>query len=177
MAEGFDTWVLRERDTWKAFGIGIVLFCIIAYASLSIFGLSSSIYGVSEDAEQVPDFEVVTMNRTGIDDSIPLEDGMVKLSDLRGSVIILDFTAVDCQNCHYVQSHMEENLGSWQSLSSEYPVVALSIGSWYRYESFERINDTFGDPSSSKHMPWPVANGASDSIILENGTRGDIIEY
>ena len=50
--------------------------------------------------------------------------------------------------------------------------MALSIGSWYRYESFERINDTFGDPSSSKHMPWPVANGASDSIILENGTRG-----
>ncbi len=177
MAEGFDTGVLRERDTWKAFGIGIVLFCIIAYASLSIFGLSSSIYGVSEDAEQVPEFEVMTMNRTGIDDSIPLEDGMVKLSDLRGSVVILDFTAVDCQNCHYVQSHMEDNLGSWQSLSSEYPVVALSIGSWYRYESFERINDTFGDPSSSKHMPWPVANGASDSIILENGTRGDIVEY
>ena len=29
MAEGFDTGVLRERDTWKAFGIGIVLFCII----------------------------------------------------------------------------------------------------------------------------------------------------
>ena len=114
----------------------------------------------------------MTMNRTGIDDSIPLEDGMVKLSDLRGSVVILDFTAVDCQNCHYVQSHMEENLDSWQSLSSEYPVVALSIGSWYRYESFERINDTFGDPSSSKHMPWPVANGASDSIILDNGTRG-----
>ena len=108
MAEGFDTGVLRERDTWKAFGIGIVLFCIIAYASLSIFGLSSSIYGVSEDAEQVPEFEVMTMNRTGIDDSIPLKDGMVKLSDLRGSIVILDFTAVDCQNCHYVQSHMED---------------------------------------------------------------------
>ena len=56
MAEGFDVGVLRERDTWKAFGIGIVLFCIIAYASLSIFGLSSSIYVVSDDSEQVPDF-------------------------------------------------------------------------------------------------------------------------
>ena len=177
MAEGFDVGVLSERDTWKAFGIGIVLFCIIAYASLSIFGLSSSIYGVSDDVEQVPEFEVMTMNRTGIDDSVPLEHGMVKLSDLRGSIVILDFTAVDCSNCHYVQSHIEDNLGSWQSLSSEYPVVALSIGSWYGYESFERINDTFGDPSSSKHMPWPVANGGTDSIILENGTRGDLVEY
>ena len=26
-------------------------------------------------------------------------------------------------------------------------------------------------------MPWPVANGASDSIILDNGTRGDLVEY
>ena len=63
----------------------------------------------------------MTMNRTGIDDSIPLEDGMVKLSDLRGSIVILDFTAVDCQNCHYVQSHMEDNLGSWQSLARNTP--------------------------------------------------------
>ena len=73
MAEGFDTGVHRERDTWKAFGISIVLF-IIAYASLSIFGLSSSIYGVSEDAEQVR-FEVMTMNRTNLDDSIPPKMG------------------------------------------------------------------------------------------------------
>ena len=177
MAEGFDVGVLRERDTWKAFGIGIVLFCIIAYASLSIFGLSSSIYGVSDDSEQVPDFEVLTMNRTGIDDSIANPDGMVKLSDLRGNVVILDFTAVDCSNCHYVQSHIEDSLGSWQAPGSEYPLVALSIGSWYGYESFERVNDTFGDRASSKHMPWPVANGATDSIILENGARGDLVEY
>ena len=108
------------------------------------------------------------MNRTGIDDSIPLTDGMAKLSDLRGSVVILDFTAVDCTNCHYVQSHIDDNLITWQSLDSDYPVLALSIGSWYGYESFERINDTFGNPSSSKHMPWPLANGATDSIILEN---------
>ena len=86
MAEGIDLAVLREKDTWKAFGIGIVLFCVIAYASLSIFDLSSSIYGVSDDVERVPEFEVMTMNRTGIDDSIPNQDGMVRLSDLRGYV-------------------------------------------------------------------------------------------
>ena len=169
--------VLREQDTWKAFGIGVVLFCIIAYASLSIFGISSSLYGVSDDAELVPDFEVMTMNRTGIDDSISDDGGMVKLSDLRGSVVILDFTAVDCANCHYVQGHIEDSLDSWQQSVSEYPVVALSIGSWYGYESFDWINETFGDPDSDKYMRWPVANGATDSVLLDNGSRGDLVEH
>ena len=119
--------VLREQDTWKAFGIGIVLFCIIAYASLAIFGVSSSLYGVSDDAEIVPDFEVMTMNRTGIDDSVADGSGMVKLSDLREKVVILDFMAVDCVNCHYVQGHIEESLDSWQDSGSGYPVVVLSL--------------------------------------------------
>lgn len=177
MAGGIDLGVLREQDTWKAFGIGIVLFCIIAYASLGIFGISSSLYGVSDQADQVPDFDVITMNRTGIDDSIADEYGVVSLSGLRGSIVILDFMAVDCANCHYVQGHIDESIDSWQASESEYPIVVISIASWYGYESFERINRTFGDSGGDKHMRWPVANGASDSILLEDGGRGDLVEY
>ena len=103
MAAGLDFGVLRERDTWKGFGVGVVLFCIIGYSSLSLFGLSSSAYGVSDVVEVSPDFEVESMNRTGIDDAIADDSGMIRLSDLRGSVIVLDFMAVDCANCHYVQ--------------------------------------------------------------------------
>ena len=89
-----DLEVLRERATWQAFGIGVVLFCIIAYSSLSVFGLSSSLYGVSDQVEQVPDFEAASMNREGIDDAVAGPDGMVRLSDLRGSVVVLDIMAV-----------------------------------------------------------------------------------
>jgi cytochrome c-type biogenesis protein len=85
--------------------------------------------------------------------------------------------AVDCSNCHYVQEHIDQNLDDWKSLDGDYPIVAISIASWYSYESFEQINSTFGDQSSNRHMPWPVANGASDSILLEDGARGDLIEY
>ena len=92
-------------------------------------------------------------------------------------MVILDFMAVDCANCHYVQGHIEDSLDSWQDSSSDYPVVALSIGAWYGYESFDWINDSFGDPGSDKHMRWPVANGATDSIILDNGSRGDLVEH
>ena len=53
----------------------------------------------------------------------------------------------------------------------------ISIGSWYGYESFDRINSTFGDVDSDRHMRWPVVNGASDSVILEGGERGDLVEH
>ena len=177
MVAGLDFGVLRQRETWQAFGVGVVLFCIIGYSSLSLFGLSSAAYGVSEDIELVPDFEVASRNRTGIDDAIADDSGMGRLSSLRGSVVVLDFMAVDCGNCHYVQEHIELNLDAWSGLEREYPVVAISIGSWYGYEPFERINETFGGADSSRHMRWPVVNGATDSVLLEDGGRGDLVEY
>jgi cytochrome c-type biogenesis protein len=177
MAAGLDFGVLRERDTWKGFGVGVVLFCIIGYSSLSLFGLSSSAYGVSDVVEVSPYFEVESMNRTGIDDAIADDSGMIRLSDLRGSVIVLDFMAVDCANCHYVQEHIDQRIEEWGALEGEYPVVALSVATWYAYEDFDRINSTFGDSDSDKHMSWPVANGGPDSVILDDGTRGDLVEH
>ncbi len=177
MVAGLDFDVLRQKETWQAFGVGIVLFCIIGYSSLTLFGLSASAYGVSDDIELVPDFEVATMNRTGIDDAIADDSGMVRLSDLQGSVVVLDFMAVDCSNCHYVQTHIDQNLEDWWALDGPYEVLVLSIGSWYGYETFEDINETFGDSGSDKHMPWPVANGGTDVVILEDGGSGDLVEY
>ncbi|MEC7720923.1 MAG: cytochrome c biogenesis protein CcdA [Candidatus Thermoplasmatota archaeon] len=177
MAAGLDFGVLRQKDTWQAFGIGVVLFCIIGYSSLTLFGLSASAYGVSDEVVPVPDFEVETMNRTGIDDSVADENGMVRLSDLRGHVVVIDFMAIDCANCHYVQTHIEQNLDDWKSLGGPHDVIVISIATWHWYESFDRINRTFGDLDSDKHMSWPVANSGTDVVILENGTRGDLAEY
>jgi len=177
MVAGLDFDILKQKPTWQAFGVAIVLFCIIGYSSLTLFDLSASAYGTTDEIEPAVDFEVLTMQRDGIDDTIPLRDGYIRLSDLRGSVVVLDFMAVDCSNCHYVQEHIDQNLDDWQTIGGDYPVVAISIASWYGYESFEQINSTFGDQSSNRHMPWPVANGASDSILLEDGARGDLVEY
>ena len=177
MQAGLDFGVLKESDTWKAFGIGVVLFCIIGFASLSLFGLTSSIYGTSDDISEVPDWVAPSMNREGIDDLYTAEDGTIQLSSLRGHVVILDFMAIDCANCHYVQEHIDDNLAEWEGLEGEYPVIAVSIATWYQYESFEQINATFGDPESNRHMPWPIVNGGDDVVLLEDGERGDITEY
>ena len=74
MQAGLDFGVLKESDTWKAFGIGVVLFCIIGFASLSLFGLTSSIYGTSDEISEVPDWVAPSMNREGIDDLYTAED-------------------------------------------------------------------------------------------------------
>ena len=177
MQAGLDFGVLKESDTWKAFGIGVVLFCIIGFASLSLFGLTSSIYGTSDDISEVPDWVAPSMNREGIDDLYTAEDGTIQLSSLRGHVVILDFMAIDCANCHYVQEHIDDNLAEWEGLEGEYPVIAVSIATWYQYESFEQINATFGDPESNRHMPWPIVNGGDDVVLLEDRERGDITEY
>ena len=177
MQAGLDFGVLKESDTWKAFGIGVVLFCIIGFASLSLFGLTSSIYGTSDEISEVPDWVAPSMNREGIDDLYTAEDGTIQLSSLRGHVVILDFMAIDCANCHYVQEHIDDNLAEWEGLDGEYPVIAVSIATWYQYESFEQINATFGDPESNRHMPWPIVNGGDDVVLLDDGERGDITEY
>ena len=140
MNAGLDFEVLRQKDTWRAFGVGVVLFCIIGYSSLTLFGLSASAYGVSDEVVPVPDFEVETMNRSGIDDAIADENGMFRLSDLQGNVVVIDFMAVDCANCHYVQTHIQQNLDDWRALEGPHEVIAISIATWYGYESFERIN-------------------------------------
>ena len=169
LTQRLDFSILREGDTWRAFGVAVVLFCIIGYSSLSLFGMTSSIYGVSGDVNEVYDFEAQSLNRTGIDSVIADENGTVQLSSLRGSVVILDFMAVDCANCHYVQEHIQSNIAEWSDLEGEYPVIVISVAAWYGLETFAQINSTFGDPDSEKFMNWTVVNGGPESIILENG--------
>ena len=177
MQTSLDFGVLKESDTWKAFGIGVVLFCIIGYSSLSLFGLTSSIYGTTDEITEAPDWIAPSMNRDGIDELYTAEDGTIQLSSLRGNVIILDFMSIDCANCHYVQGYIDQNLAEWENLEGPYPKIVVSIATWYQVDSFDQINSTFGDPESDRHMPWPIVNGGNDVILLDDGGRGDIVEY
>jgi len=178
VASPLDFNILKEKDTWTSFGIAIILFCIIGYSTLALFGYSTSLYGISDEVNTAPDFIVPTMNRTGVDNLADSDgDGMAKLSELQGNVVILDFMAIDCSNCHLVQEHIDQNLDEWNDLTGEYSIVVLSLASWYSIESYDDINSTFGDSDSEKYMRWPLANGGTDVIILEGDERGDLLEY
>ena len=163
---GVDLGVFKDSTTWKALGIGIVLFSIIGYAGLSMFDLASSGYGVDRDNIRLaPDFEVESVNRSIEERDYVNDTGWFKLSDHRGKVIVIDFMAIDCANCHLVQAHLESKIDYWTEYDGNYEIIVISIGSWYSLESLDMLNETFGDKSSDSHMPWIVATGDTDSVL------------
>ena len=166
---GVDFGVFKDSTTWKGLGIGIVLFSIIGYAGLSMFDIVSSGYGVDRDNIRLaPDFEVETVNREVEESDYVNETGWFKLSDHRGKVVVLDFMAIDCANCHLVQEHLELKIDDWREYDGDYEIIVISVGMWYSIESLEKLNETFGDTSSSSHMPWIVATGDTDSVLKSN---------
>lgn len=175
---GIDVNVFAEKKTWKAFGVSVLLFAVIAYGGLSAFGVTSAMFGVGGEVREVPDFEIETVNRTGIEDNFTNETGWFQLSENRGSVIILDFMAHGCGSCHYAQEEMESKIGGWQNLSGPYPVMIVSIGSWYDLETMEWLNES--EPEENYFVPqWILGMGAHDSIIINEttGERGDLTEH
>lgn len=164
---GIDIGVFKDFTTWKALGIGVVLFSVISYAGLSMFDLASSSYGVDRDNIRLaPDFEVESLNRS-VEESPHVNDtGWFKLSDHRGkAVVVLDFMAIECTNCHIVQAHLEKKLDEWKSYDGEYEIIVVSVGMWYDEEDLDMLYATFGDPDSDGHMPWVVATGQENSVL------------
>ena len=111
---GCDLGVFTEKNTWYAFAISVILFSVIATAGLSIFESTSSSFGTSDEIDPVPDFVTPTLNRTTYEANLTNETGMFQLSDLRGHTVILDFMAVACSNCHYVQEHLEASQADYE---------------------------------------------------------------
>ena len=124
---GIDLGVFKDSTTWKALGIGIVLFSIIGYAGLSMFDLASSGYGVDRDNIRLaPDFEVETVNRSLEEADFVNQTGWFQLSDHRDKVVIVDFMAIDCANCHLVQAHLETKVDEWRNYNGDYEIIIIS---------------------------------------------------
>ncbi len=172
---GCDVGVFAEKDTWYAFVISVILFSVIATAGLSIFESTSESFGTSDEIVQTPDFVIPTLNRTAYEANFTDENGTLQLSELRGNTVILDFMAVSCSNCHYVQEHLDKSQASYEALEGPYPVVIISIGVWWDSESFEDLNETFG--SGDRMMPWVVAVADGDDVITNDTITSIVAHY
>tara|TARA_B100001540_G_scaffold97891_1_gene88152 strand:- start:3530 stop:4942 length:1413 start_codon:yes stop_codon:yes gene_type:complete len=170
-----DLKVFFQKQTWQAFFISIIVFSLIAYSGLTVFGMTTSKFGVSDDAQLAPNFEMISLNRTGIESNHSNETGWFELEEHRGKVVILDFMAHDCLACHGVQYHLEEKMQEWYDLESEYELLIVAIGAWYT-EPFDYLNES----DDNYHVPYYFTGKGSDESVIVNETtneRGDLREY
>jgi cytochrome c-type biogenesis protein len=166
---GMDLRTFSRKETYQALGIGLMLFSVIAYAGLSVFGLSSSMFAQSGESIPIDELEFQTLNRTGIEDVITNETGWFRLSEHRGKVIILDMMAHDCSNCHGVQSRIEDKMNDWYALSDERELIIIGYGSYYS-ESLEYLNTTGGEYS----VPlYSTGLGTSTAAVVNGTERAD----
>ena len=169
---GMDLRVFSRKHTWYAFGISLVLFSAIAWTALAVFGLTAAMFGVTDDAQLAPDFELETVNRTDVEMEYTNDTGWFRLSEHRGKVVILDFMARECTSCKSVQIHLEKNIPAWQAMDAENELIVIAIGSWYG-EDLEYLNTS----KDSYHVPeYLLGTGTTESVFLNGttGERGDI---
>ncbi|MEE3082783.1 MAG: cytochrome c biogenesis protein CcdA [Candidatus Thermoplasmatota archaeon] len=165
---GCDVGVFIEKQTWVAFCISVLMFTFIAWAGLSVFGISTALLNEGGEPEQVPDIVFETVNRTGIESNITNETGWFQLSEHRGKVVIFDMMARDCGSCHYVQAHLEDEMNDWQEMANDSgrELVIIAYGAWYS-ENLNYLNESKG----LYHVPYyPVGFGSDNSAILNATT-------
>ena len=164
--------VFKQADTYKALGISIALFLVIAYGSLTLYGNLGTLFGADGEPEEIPDFVFQSLNRTDVEQQGYVnETGWFNTSQFRGEVLVIDFMAADCSNCHVVQERLETNMDNWMS-EAEANGTKLNIiayGAWYT-ESLSKLNSS----NIEYTVPtYPTGLGTTDSAVYENGTTTD----
>ncbi len=166
---GMDLRTFARKETYVALGIGLILFSLIAYAGLSVFGISSTMFAQSGESIPIDELEFQTLNRTGIEDNITNDTGWFRLSEHQGKVVILDMMAHDCSNCHGVQARIEDKMNEWHSLSEERELIIIGYGSYYS-ESLEYLNKSGGEYT----VPlYPTGIGSTTAAVVNGTERAD----
>ena len=171
LLEQADFGVFKEKATWQAFGIAVVMFGTISFAALSMFDSMDELFQSDAEPAPIPNIVFESLNRTGIESDLVNETGWFNLNDHRGSIIILDFMAHDCSNCHAVQEHLEENMDAWQTMatSANKSLKIFGYGAWYE-ESVAYLNTSGG----SYTVPtYPTGFGSENAGVYDNGSFVD----
>jgi cytochrome c-type biogenesis protein len=163
--------VLKEKQTWQAFVIAILMFSTVSFAALTMFDSMDEIFQSDAEPEPIPNIIFESLNRTGIEDNLTNETGWFELDNLRGNIIILDFMAHDCSNCHAVQQHLESNMDAWQQKAQDNgkELVIIGYGAWYT-EDIPYLNSSGGEYT----VPlYPTGLGSTTAALISNNTTAD----
>jgi cytochrome c-type biogenesis protein len=171
MFTNIDFGVFKSSETWKAFVIAALMFVTISFAALSTFDSMDEIFQSDAEPAPIPNMIFESLNRSEYEAPIANQTGWLTLDDFIGDIIILDFMARDCSNCHAVQNHLEDNIANWEQLAieSNKSLTVIAYGSWYS-ESLDYLNESKG----VYHVPLYITGiGTTDSAILDDGSTTD----
>ena len=166
-----DWGVFKQKDTWQAFAIAIVMFGAISFAALSMFDSMDELFQSDAEPAPIPNIVFESLNRSDVEAGFVNETGWFNLNDHRGSVIILDLMARDCSNCHLVQEHIEEEMEDWHATAnaSGKSLKIFAYGAWYD-ESVNYLNKSSGAYS----VPlYPTGFGSAEAAVLEDDSTAD----
>ena len=165
-----DWGVFKQKDTWQAFAIAVVMFGTISFAALSMFDSMDELFQSDAEPAPIPNIVYESLNRD-VEAGFVNETGWFNLNDHRGSVIILDLMARDCSNCHLVQEHIEQNMDSWQvkAQNNNKSLKIFAYGAWYG-ESVDYLNESGGEYT----VPlYPTGFGSTEAAVFEDGLTAD----
>jgi len=171
LLEQADFGVFKEKATWQAFVIAVVMFGTISFAALSMFDSMDELFQSDAEPAPIPNLVFESLNRSNVEAGLVNETGWFNLDDHRGSIIILDLMARDCSNCHLVQEHLEQNMDDWKSTAdaSGKSLKIFAYGAWYG-ESVEYLSESGGEYT----VPlYPTGFGSVNAAVLENGSTTD----
>ncbi len=166
-----DWGVFKQKDTWQAFAIAVVMFGAISFAALSMFDSMDELFQSDAEPAPIPDIVFESLNRSDVEAGLVNETGWFHLNEHRGSIIILDLMARDCSNCHLVQEHIEEEMDEWQATAraNNKSLKIFAYGAW-DIESVEYLNESGGEYT----VPlYPTGFGSTEAAVLEDGSTTD----
>ena len=171
LLEQADFGVFKQKDTWQAFVIAVVMFGTISFAALSMFDSMDELFQSDAEPAPIPDLVFESLNRTDVEAGMVNETGWFHLNEHRGSIIILDLMARDCSNCHLVQEHIEQNMVDWHKKANDSgkSLKIFAYGAWYG-ESVDYLSEDGGEYT----VPlYPTGFGSVDAAVLEDGSTTD----
>ena len=166
-----DWGVFKQKDTWQAFVIAVVMFGTISFAALSMFDSMDELFQSDAEPAPIPNLVYESLNRSDVEAGFVNETGWFNLNDHRGSIIILDLMARDCSNCHLVQEHIEEEMDDWQVMARDNnkSLKIFAYGAWYG-ESVEYLSESGGKYT----VPlYPTGFGSTEAAVFEDGSSAD----
>ena len=166
-----DWGVFKQKDTWQAFAIAVVMFGAISFAALSMFDSMDELFQSDAEPAPIPNLVYESLNRSDVESGYVNETGWFNLNDHRGSIIILDLMARDCSNCHLVQEHIENEMEEWQTTAqaNNKSLKIFAYGAWYG-ESVEYLSESSGEYT----VPlYPTGFGSTEAAVFDDGSTAD----